>query len=412
MSNPTDSFGPFKGAVADVADDNHTLTTTQIAALKAATTGPAHRHQADHTATTTTPHAGDTLTADHGTWAGDAGPSSYSYQWQSCDTPATCADIPGATGSAYTPTDRRGGQDDQGASSRRPTRPGSGTVGVRARPARSSHALPAEHRRAGDRRRRRGRRDAHRRPSATWAAAPCRSTLRPTGGAAATRPVTAAPTSTAPTGRDLQRDRRRRRPHGCALARHRDQRRRQHHGDESRRPASSVARRRRVNDRTPPAIAGAADARRDADRGSRFCRSGASVDHSTTTGGSAAPPTGTGFADLDGATSADLRGRFQRRRAHAARRRHRRQRAVATVGCVVGPRADARPRGPSASTRAPAVDGTAKDGVDAERRATVTGPGTAPITYTYQWQSRVGLDGTGFGDIDGATATGYGRRSR
>ena len=32
MSNPTDSFGPFKGAVADVAFYNHTLTTTRIAA--------------------------------------------------------------------------------------------------------------------------------------------------------------------------------------------------------------------------------------------------------------------------------------------------------------------------------------------------------------------------------------------
>lgn len=44
---------------------------------------------------------GSTLTADPGTWTGDA-PITYGFQWQKCDsTGASCADIAGANVQAY-----------------------------------------------------------------------------------------------------------------------------------------------------------------------------------------------------------------------------------------------------------------------------------------------------------------------
>lgn len=45
---------------------------------------------------------GEELTADPGTWSGN--PTSFGYQWRRCDTgsPLSCADIAGATDSAYT----------------------------------------------------------------------------------------------------------------------------------------------------------------------------------------------------------------------------------------------------------------------------------------------------------------------
>jgi hypothetical protein len=46
-----------------------------------------------------TPVQGDTLTASPGSWADS--PTSYSYQWQDCDS-LLCSNISGATGSAYT----------------------------------------------------------------------------------------------------------------------------------------------------------------------------------------------------------------------------------------------------------------------------------------------------------------------
>ncbi len=45
--------------------------------------------------------SGDTLTADHGTWAGTA-PISFGYQWQRCDARgANCASVAGATADQY-----------------------------------------------------------------------------------------------------------------------------------------------------------------------------------------------------------------------------------------------------------------------------------------------------------------------
>ena len=50
-----------------------------------------------------TTQSGSTLTADPGAWNGTA-PISYDYQWQRCDAAGNnCTDIPGATGSTYTP---------------------------------------------------------------------------------------------------------------------------------------------------------------------------------------------------------------------------------------------------------------------------------------------------------------------
>ena len=51
-----------------------------------------------------TPVQGQTLTESHGTWSNS--PTSYSYQWQTCDsTGTTCAPItPAATGQTYTLT--------------------------------------------------------------------------------------------------------------------------------------------------------------------------------------------------------------------------------------------------------------------------------------------------------------------
>ena len=54
-----------------------------------------------------TPTALQTLTADPGTWTGDA-PIAYGYQWQSCDADgANCQDIADATDSTYIPQDVR-----------------------------------------------------------------------------------------------------------------------------------------------------------------------------------------------------------------------------------------------------------------------------------------------------------------
>jgi hypothetical protein len=48
---------------------------------------------------------GQTLSADPGSWNG-TGTLTYTYQWQRCDANgADCHDIPGATGSTYTPSD-------------------------------------------------------------------------------------------------------------------------------------------------------------------------------------------------------------------------------------------------------------------------------------------------------------------
>ena len=58
-----------------------------------------------------------------------------------------------------------------------------------------------------------------------------------------------------------------------------------------------------------------------------------------------------------------------------------------------------------ANTAAPAITGTAKDG-QILTASTGTWSGTAPITYTYQWQ-RCNTSGTGCANITGATAATY-----
>jgi hypothetical protein len=52
---------------------------------------------------TGTLHAGETLTAQPGTWTGDP-PIAFTYNWQRCDdkgTPATCTDANGGTAQTY-----------------------------------------------------------------------------------------------------------------------------------------------------------------------------------------------------------------------------------------------------------------------------------------------------------------------
>jgi hypothetical protein len=47
-----------------------------------------------------TPRAGESLTANDGTWTGN--PTSFGYQWQRCDIDAiVCGNVPGATGKSY-----------------------------------------------------------------------------------------------------------------------------------------------------------------------------------------------------------------------------------------------------------------------------------------------------------------------
>jgi hypothetical protein len=49
------------------------------------------------------PQEGQTLVADPGSWTSAAGPTSYAYQWQHCDSSASaCQDIAGAISHAYT----------------------------------------------------------------------------------------------------------------------------------------------------------------------------------------------------------------------------------------------------------------------------------------------------------------------
>jgi hypothetical protein len=101
LGTASESFGPFKGAIADVAWYGHPLTTAQIGAHYDAGHGVPANGARPTITPATTPHVGDTLTAHNGTWAGDA-PLAYAYQWQSCDT-GTCTAIKGATQSTYTP---------------------------------------------------------------------------------------------------------------------------------------------------------------------------------------------------------------------------------------------------------------------------------------------------------------------
>jgi RHS repeat-associated protein len=108
IGTPSESFGPFKGAVSNVAYYNHTLTAARVSAHYNAGRG----FPANTTRPTITPatglHIGDSLTAAPGTWTGDA-PITYAYQWQSCTSPTTCTPIAGATGTTYVLTAAEGG---------------------------------------------------------------------------------------------------------------------------------------------------------------------------------------------------------------------------------------------------------------------------------------------------------------
>jgi predicted actin-binding protein len=83
-----------------------TVATCVVTALVLAAAGTAARDAApSNTAPPTisgTPQAGQTLTAQPGTWTGTQ-PISYSYQWQRCNpNGAACNDIAGAGSSSYT----------------------------------------------------------------------------------------------------------------------------------------------------------------------------------------------------------------------------------------------------------------------------------------------------------------------
>jgi YD repeat-containing protein len=94
------SFGPFSGAISDVAYYNHVLTGTQIAAHYNAAVGIPTSATSPTITPTTGLHESDVVTADHGTWAG-AGTITYGYQWQACTSPSSCAPISGATATTY-----------------------------------------------------------------------------------------------------------------------------------------------------------------------------------------------------------------------------------------------------------------------------------------------------------------------
>jgi hypothetical protein len=83
------------------------LLGAATAALAFAAAGPAAGHAASSPQNTSLPsisgaaHDGSTLTASKGSWANN--PTSYSYQWQRCDSSGgTCQSIASATGTRYT----------------------------------------------------------------------------------------------------------------------------------------------------------------------------------------------------------------------------------------------------------------------------------------------------------------------
>jgi sugar lactone lactonase YvrE len=83
---------------ATSGEEHSTVTSAPTAAIVSPETAPESTGVPSIEGTFT---AGDTLSAVPGSWAG-AEPLSYSYQWQSCDEEGEeCADIEGATESAY-----------------------------------------------------------------------------------------------------------------------------------------------------------------------------------------------------------------------------------------------------------------------------------------------------------------------
>jgi RHS repeat-associated protein len=96
----SESFGPFYGAISDVAYYSHVLTGPQITAHHDAAVGIPTNTTPPTISPTTGLHDSDTVTADHGTWAG-AGTITYAYQWQACTSPSSCSPISGATAATY-----------------------------------------------------------------------------------------------------------------------------------------------------------------------------------------------------------------------------------------------------------------------------------------------------------------------
>ena len=94
------SYGPFYGAISDVAYYNHVLTATQIAGHYSAAIGGPTNTTAPAISPAANLHSFDVVTADHGTWAG-TGTITYGYQWQACASPTSCTAIDGASGASY-----------------------------------------------------------------------------------------------------------------------------------------------------------------------------------------------------------------------------------------------------------------------------------------------------------------------
>jgi hypothetical protein len=76
--------------------DGSASANSRVTGLVAASNGPTVTAQPTISGTAA---VGEQLTASPGTWSGGA--RSFTYQWQSCSTSGTCADITGATGQSY-----------------------------------------------------------------------------------------------------------------------------------------------------------------------------------------------------------------------------------------------------------------------------------------------------------------------
>src|SRR6185369_8794792 len=104
--------GSYLRLVVTATNDSGSDTSTSglTAAVDGAPAAPAKTVAASISGSAV---AGQTLTADPGTWSGTPAPD-LAYQWQRCSDsgdPGTCADVDGATGGTYVLVD----PDDVGA---------------------------------------------------------------------------------------------------------------------------------------------------------------------------------------------------------------------------------------------------------------------------------------------------------